>query len=154
MEPTALTATLVGPTSLTLNWTDKSWNETCFVIESSTDGVNFALIATPGVNATTLPLSGLTPDTQYTFRIRAVGNASSPWMTLGVRTLPVGVPIAPSNATASTNAASSDSEWWKATLTWQDNSSDETGFTIQQLQRATARGAPSRPWGRMSRRTR
>jgi len=58
-----------------LNWVDNSNNETGFKIERSTDGVNFAQIATVGANIITYQNTGLTSGVRYYYRLRAT-NAS------------------------------------------------------------------------------
>ena len=81
LAPTNLAASGVSRTQLVLNWTDKSNNETNFLIERSvgTGNTNFTQIATVGANTTTYTNSGLTRNTVYNYRIRAknaVGNSA------------------------------------------------------------------------------
>ena len=69
--PGNLAATLTGPTSVNLSWTDNSSNETGFIIERSTDGVNFSLVTTTAPNVTGYIDSTVSPATTYTYRVRA-----------------------------------------------------------------------------------
>lgn len=73
--PTDFTATSLGPTSISLSWTDNnsSPNETGTEIERSLDGVSgWTLIDTAAADATTFTDTGLDPTTEYFYRIRAV----------------------------------------------------------------------------------
>jgi cellulose 1,4-beta-cellobiosidase len=58
-----------------LSWVDNSSNETGFKIERSTDGVNFAQIATVAGNVVTYQNNGLTSGVRYYYRVRATNGA-------------------------------------------------------------------------------
>jgi hypothetical protein len=85
--PSNLTGTATS-TSVTLSWKDNSSNETGFKVERSTDGTNFTQIATVGANVTTYTNTGLSPATQYYFRVRAYKQTtdSAPSNTLSIKT--------------------------------------------------------------------
>ncbi|MBT8232144.1 MAG: hypothetical protein HKO66_13330 [Saprospiraceae bacterium] len=70
--PTGLTADVFG-IAVILDWIDNSSNEYGFLIERSTDGTNFLPIASAGVaeNTTTFSDSGLMPNTNYWYRVKA-----------------------------------------------------------------------------------
>lgn len=70
--PTSMSFTNVVASSMTVNWTDNSSNETGFLVERSTDGTNFTTVSTTAANATSLALTGLVPSTNYTIRVRAL----------------------------------------------------------------------------------
>ena len=70
--PTNLTFTGVTPTSMTLNWIDNATNEFGYAIFRSTDNVNFTMVAQTAANATSQIITGLTPSTNYFFRVNAV----------------------------------------------------------------------------------
>jgi autotransporter-associated beta strand protein len=60
---------------VTLDWQDNSDNELHFVIERSTDGVNFTAIAQVAANTITYTDQGsLAENTQYFYKIKAVGD--------------------------------------------------------------------------------
>ncbi|MEK7658190.1 MAG: fibronectin type III domain-containing protein [Patescibacteria group bacterium] len=64
--------------SLNLSWNDLI-NEDSYEIERSVDGVNFSLIASPGMNTTSWN-NGVSPDISYSYRIRAINRVgASPW---------------------------------------------------------------------------
>jgi hypothetical protein len=75
--PSGLTATAVSGSQVNLAWSDNSNNENNFVIEESTDGVNFTQLGTTAANASSYFATGLQPSTTYTFRVRAVNAAGS-----------------------------------------------------------------------------
>lgn len=124
--PSGLTVTALSSSSLKIDWTDNSNNEDSFKLERSTDGTNFGPIATPAANQTTYTDTGLTADTRYYYRVLATnaGGDSAPSNTDNARTL-VAPPAAPSNLVATALSTS------KIGLTWDDNSSNETGFRIE-----------------------
>lgn len=79
--PTNFTVEAVSHNRVDLTWTDNASNETGFEIERSTAGIGgpFASIDTTAANATTFSDTGLTANTEYCYRIRAVngGGASA-----------------------------------------------------------------------------
>jgi hypothetical protein len=75
--PTNLQATAVSSTRIDLTWQDNSSNETGFSIEAIVNG-GFQQIGTVGANVTSAQIVNLTPQTSYTFRVRALnGNLAS-----------------------------------------------------------------------------
>lgn len=77
--PTNLLATLSAPTSVQLNWTDTSTNETGFSIERRIPSGSFAQITTVGPNIGGYLDTGLNNNTTYEYRVRAfngVGNSA------------------------------------------------------------------------------
>lgn len=70
--PTALSATAVSPRSVKLKWQDNSSDETAFQIQQSLDGSAFSAPAETSANFTEFVINGLTPDTFYYFRVRAL----------------------------------------------------------------------------------
>lgn len=75
--PSGLSATAVSSNQVNLAWTDNASTETGFSIERSTDGVNFAQIATTGANTTSYPDTGLSAATTYHYRIRAFNGSGN-----------------------------------------------------------------------------
>lgn len=74
--PTAMTFTAVTQVSMTVNWTDNAMGESGYIIQRSTDGVNYTQIGTPAADATSFPDSGLTPGTTYFYRVFAVSEGA------------------------------------------------------------------------------
>jgi predicted phage tail protein len=89
---------------------------------------NFSQIAQLGGGVTSYGDSGLSANTTYVYRVRAfnsVGNSSYS-STASAKTPQSSLPAAPSSLTAT---ASADD---KIKLSWKDNSSNESGFKIEQ----------------------
>jgi hypothetical protein len=139
--PDQLSVTRIGDTTVTLNWRDQSNNESGYEIwaqvQSPAGGgegewmqVGGAGGGQSGVSneARSARVDGLSPDTIYMFRIRAVTAAqSSIWSPESTATtLSEGVPVAP-EALQTTPLL----DIRTMLLSWVDNSDIETGFTIE-----------------------
>jgi len=125
-SPGTLTATASSPTSISLSWTDNSGNETGFEIEHSPDGTTFTSLKTVGANISTYTDTGLTASTQYYYRVRATGTTgNSDYSNIAGAVTMAGIPSAPGTLEASAESSSSIS------LTWRDNSNNETWFEIE-----------------------
>ena len=74
-EPSDLTAQAPSSDEVRLNWTDNSSNETGFQIERSTNGRTFSIVGTVGAGETSFTDSTVKQRTQYTYRVRATGDA-------------------------------------------------------------------------------
>jgi gliding motility-associated-like protein len=126
--PTGAEATALSHTQVRVAWTDNSNDETGFQIEQSLNGTSFTLVKTVAAGVTADTLSGLNPVTKYYYRIRATGTPiNSSYTNIVEVTTPVDPawPLTPSGLSAS---AATNTE---ISLTWQDNSNNETGFRIE-----------------------
>ena len=123
--PNTLAASDIAQTTVRLTWRDNSDNETRFEIERSGDGNNFNNIGNAAVNTTQFAVTGLTLETKYFFRVRAVndGGGSAYSNVVEVLTLPI-APRAP------TNLRASDTTQTTIRLTWVDNATDDTGYEV------------------------
>ncbi len=74
-RPENLTATAISPSQISLTWQDKSDNEIKFKIERKTGAGAYFLVTTVSSNATSYNDTNLSPDTTYSYRIRAYGIA-------------------------------------------------------------------------------
>lgn len=91
--PVGFSASYLSSTSLSLTWSDASDNETGFEIERSPNGTTgWTQISTPAANAESDTDTGLTADTTYYYRLRAVNGAgNSAWVEAsGTTTAPSG----------------------------------------------------------------
>jgi GEVED domain/Fibronectin type III domain len=71
-DPNAsLTFTGVGIGSMVLNWVDNASDELGYLIQRSTDNINFTNIIITGANATSATVTGLSPSTLYYYRVYA-----------------------------------------------------------------------------------
>ena len=99
------------------------------------NGGAFVTIASPGPRANTgnvtyVDTTVAAGDT-YAYRVKAVNGAvSSAYSNTATLVLPA-PPAAPSNLTAAALPAKGNGNNRQAALTWVDNASNETGFTIQ-----------------------
>ncbi len=69
--PSNLVALVLSPSSVCLSWNDNSTSETEFYLESSINGGFWSLVDWALADVTTIVNSGLTPQTSYSYRIRA-----------------------------------------------------------------------------------
>ncbi len=126
VAPAAPTNLAVIPTSvntINITWKDNSDNETGFIIYCDFNGVAIAPMYSTGEQH--YLDNGLAPGT-YTFKMRAINAAGSSAATPQVMiTIPFTAPAAPSNLAATPLSSSSVS------LTWSDNSSNESAFRIE-----------------------
>lgn len=97
---TNVVSTEVPPSSsLKINWIDGATNEDNYIVERSENGTDFNVIATLGTNTTSYNDSGLLPNTQYYYRVKAKNSTeSSVYETASVTTPPI--PSAPVKASA------------------------------------------------------
>ncbi len=73
--PTTLVATAASSTEIRLTWKDNSTTEENFLIEKINNGV-FKQFKMLGSNITSAKITGLTPGTSYTFRVRAASGST------------------------------------------------------------------------------
>ena len=125
--PSNVIAIATSSSEIMLTWSDSSDNETGFQVERSTStGTGFAQIATPSANTTAFTNNGLTQNTMYFYRVRAVNaGGNSPWSGEANTTTLVAPPTAP---TALAGSAKSTTQ---IDLSWTDASSTETGFVLE-----------------------
>ena len=127
--PTGLSATATAYNKIVLNWSDVSNNETGFeVVRSSTTSTGtYVPIGTAAGNSTSYTDSGLTASKAYFYKIRAVtASSESPFTNFVTATTLAApaTPVAPSQLSAIGGVNNS------ITLTWQDNSTNESGFRV------------------------
>lgn len=121
-----LTAQTTG-SSIVLNWTDNSNNETGFRVLRSLNGNigSYVVVTTLTPNTTNYTDTGLNELTQYFYQVQSFnvfGDATSNANNATTLMMP---PVAPSNLRL-TNIGSNT-----ATIEWTDNSNNELGFIVQ-----------------------
>jgi hypothetical protein len=128
--PGTLTATVNSQTQITLAWADNSNNETGFLLERSTDGSTWTTLGTLPANITGYTNTGLAAGTTYLYRVAAVnaGGASGYSFAQATTLAQVTTGSTPAAPTPLTAVANSQTQ---ITLTWADNSVDETGFLLE-----------------------
>ncbi len=79
ISPSNLQANAVAATQINLTWQDNSSDETGFLVERCQGAgcTSFAQLATVGANVTSYANSGVTANTSYSYRVRAVKNSTS-----------------------------------------------------------------------------
>ncbi|HOT46638.1 MAG TPA: fibronectin type III domain-containing protein [Spirochaetota bacterium] len=126
--PGSVTATAVSSTQINISWADNSSNESGFRIERSAgNNSNFTeIVGDLPAGTTSYNNNGLTYNTTYYYRVRAYNAfGNSGYSNEASATTNDIIPYAPTDLTAT--AASSS----QINLTWTDNSTNETGFTIE-----------------------
>ena len=126
--PTDLEANAEDIPAIDLAWVDNSADETGFVIERGTDGVTFSLLANVPADTTSYVDLAVLGGYTYTYRVAAVNaNGTSAYSNTAFAAIPADAtpPAPPSNLVVSNLTQTS------LTLSWLDNSNNETGFTIQ-----------------------
>jgi hypothetical protein len=136
--PTNVVATLQTGPQVTLTFRDNANNEAFFLVARAMDGLEFVLVATlPARNNTgnvTFVDTAVTTSHSYQYRVAAANSAGPSTAALSnVLTTPA-APAAPSGLDGS---AVTSGKKANVTLTWADNSNNETGFTIERATNAT-----------------
>ncbi|MBK7998771.1 MAG: metallophosphoesterase, partial [Verrucomicrobia bacterium] len=131
--PQNLVAATISTSEISLSWTDATENELAYVVERSTDGVNFTTIQTLVANSTNLLDSGLLANTTYLYRVRgtnSIGIGEYSNIAGASTVLPDSLPAAPIGLVAH---ADDGSQFFRHTmvLRWQDRSTNESAFQIE-----------------------
>ncbi len=125
-SPSSLKASATSSGSISVSWSDNSFDESGFKLERSGNGVDFAEIASLGANTTNFGDSGLSTSSSYWYRVRAFNSAGlSGYSNTASATTPDVAPAPPSGIAAIDNGDGS------AGVSWVDASSNETGFEVR-----------------------
>lgn len=127
VAPSNLCVTTFSDNFISLSWTDNSSNENGFELWRSLNGSSFSKIETLSPNVTNCTDLSLSPNTTYYYKIKAYndGGYSNYSNTVSKKTDTVEmVPAAPGNLKVVGYTSNS------IILTWDDNSSNESGFRI------------------------
>ena len=135
IAPSGLTATILSPSEVRLDWIDNASNETGFRIELSSilsDNI-FLEAGTPGANTEQFIITGLESNQVYFFRVRASNiEGDSPFSNIvEVEMPPSGgdnVPVPPEDVLAESVSET------QIRLTWQDNINDDAIYKIERSQ--------------------
>jgi hypothetical protein len=77
VAPAHLRALATATTRVRLTWTDRSWNETGFVVQRWQAGGTWRTIATVAANATSFIDATAAPGRSYAYRVRAIDTSSA-----------------------------------------------------------------------------
>jgi hypothetical protein len=134
-QPSGVTVSAVTPSTATLHWSDNSNGEDGFeILRRGADG-QYEVIATapayPGEGARSLELTGLVPDTEYAYRVRAFTGPAATKTQSSFDSAPVefATPI-PGKLAAPVQLTATAVESDRIDLTWDDASEGESGFII------------------------
>lgn len=132
IAPSNLSANATSSSQISLSWTDASGNESGFRIERLSGGT-WVYVTEVGGNVTSWSDSGLNANTTYSYRVYAYNSAgssdySNQASALTGSTLTTTIPKAPTNLQASVQSSPRS-----IVLTWQDNSSNESGFYMERV---------------------
>lgn len=127
-DPTALSASVSTSTASTVNlsWSDNASNETGYLVERGTDGINFTQIGSTTANKTTYADVGRTAGLYY-YRVRATNTAGNSNYT-NVASVTVSVPTSPTNLSVTSSTVGTSSS---AVLLWTDNATNEANYVVE-----------------------
>ena len=127
--PTNLQGQAISTTRIDLTWTDNATNETGYAVERAPDNAGtpgtFAQIASLAAGAAAYSNTGLNANTRYWYRVRAFNATDQSAYSANLSVTTAQGPAAPSGLTA--QAVSPN----QINLTWVDNTTNETGFTLE-----------------------
>jgi chitodextrinase len=135
--PASLTATAASFSEISLTWADNSTNENAFTVERCQDNgaacTDFTVVGHAGANSTGYQDAGLSGNATYRYRLSAYnsgGVSSHSNEAIAATPAPPPPPSAPSNLIATAVSTS------QISLTWNDNSEDESYFYVERCQDA------------------
>ncbi|MDQ3393969.1 MAG: fibronectin type III domain-containing protein [Bacteroidota bacterium] len=128
--PENLVASPTSQNEIDLTWDDSNKNKTYYVIERSVANENnFQEVAVLNNKASSYSDMGLTENTMYYYRVKAViqriFNQSTAYSNITIATTFPDPPIAPTDLKAVTSWQS------EVTVSWKDNSNNEDGFSLE-----------------------
>ena len=129
--PESLSVTSVSATTASLSWSSTSDIESGFVIERRTGPTGtWQEVAEVGAGVSSYTDSSLVAENEYYYRVRALNAAGVSEPSNEAYRAPALPPLAPSNLSA---VVSQSGSFFDVTLTWVDNSDDESGFRLDRL---------------------
>ncbi len=122
--PSNLTGTVISGSEIDISWTNNANNATNFLIDRSTDGVNFSQIASVSATVTTYHDTSLSPGNTYYYEVEASNAAGNSAFSNVFQASTVTPPAPPTNLTA-TNITTTEVD-----LSWTDVATNATGIKI------------------------
>lgn len=126
--PSGLGAQAISYSQIDLNWIDTADNESGFRLDRSQDQNNWVQVAQLSQNTTSYSDIGLNPVTTYYYRLRAFNAAGESSNSNIASATTASQPMPPA---APSGVGANDGQDGTATITWLDNSENETGFELQ-----------------------
>jgi len=126
LPPSDLLAELQSPTVALLTWQDNSNDEGGFRLQQKVDEGGFVTLVNTAANVETHTVTGLQPETVYTWRVRAQSpGGNSAYSNEVTLTTPAQLPAAPAGLTATPLSPT------VVQLGWTDTSVNEDAFVIE-----------------------
>jgi len=122
--PGQLTPGVISASEIDLSWINTATNATAVAVERSTDNIAFTQITSLSASSATYNDTGLNSGMTYYYRVRAQNSFGSSAYSNVASATTLG-PAAPGNLHATAVSKS------QVNLTWNDNSTNETGFVLQ-----------------------
>jgi fibronectin type 3 domain-containing protein len=122
--PSNLTGTVISGSEIDISWTNNANNATSFLIDRSTDGVNFTQIASVSSTVTTYHDTTLSPGNTYYYEVAASNAAGNSAFSNVFSAATVTPPAPPTNLTA-TNITTTEVD-----LSWTNVATNATGIKI------------------------
>ena len=126
--PSGLAVQSAAYNKVTLGWTDTATNESGFKVERSTNGIDFAEIATVGADTRSYSDSSVVAKTTYQFRVRAYNGAGNSGYS---NALSVTTPEQPLPPPAPSSVGAQDGKDGTATVSWTAATSSATSFEVR-----------------------
>jgi chitodextrinase len=136
-DPTDLEAAALSATAVSLEWRERSTNETGFSIERRQGAAEFAVVGTTGPNTEAFTDTGLAPNTLYGWRVRASGTDgdSGPSNEATARTRPAAPEDLAARAVSTTEIALSFRDANPTAVAHRLERSDDGGLHFREIQR-------------------
>ena len=130
LPPQGLSAASPTGYQVDLSWADGAASEKAYTVERSPNGSTNWTVLTSALpeNATSYSDTSANPVTTYYYRVKATNGTNSSSYSIVSITTQNDVPRAPSNLTATRNGTPRNQI---ISLSWIDNSNNETGFVIE-----------------------
>jgi hypothetical protein len=138
----SITATPISGTQIDVVWPDNSRNEAGFEVHRSSPGVGFTLRASTDPNVTSYRDEGLTPTTQYCYKVRSfkITGRKPTYSTFSE----VACATTPNPPAPASDATAVPQNSHVVDIRWTDNSSTEAGFGSSARRIPRERGPRSR----------
>jgi hypothetical protein len=131
--PSNGSAVLASESRIDVRWQDNSPNETGFEVHRSTGGASgaFTLLGSTGAGVTSHSDAGLTPATQYCYKVRAFKRADGKTSYSAFSNTACATTPAPPLPTAASGADAKPANSTTVDVRWIDNSTNEDGFRVE-----------------------
>jgi len=126
--PSGLAVQSAAYNKVTLGWTDTATNESGFKVERSTNGTDFAEIATVGADTRSYTDSSVVAKTTYHFRVRAYNGAGHSGYSSAISVTTPDQPLPPP---APSTVGALDGKDGTATVSWTAATSSATSFEVR-----------------------